>query len=356
MKKVTFFIYNMYTGGGTEKAVSLIANNLVNEYEVEIISLCKNKGNPFYSLNKKIKLISILDETVTRFRLYSPILYYKIRKKLKGYKTDFFVSSNMNYIPLTLFMKNRSKYIVWEHYSTGIVMKKNYRYWVRKLASKVADKIVVLTNKDREANIDKFNTTPEKIVAIYNPMEMKENGEVYNVSSKKIISAGHLINIKGFDMAIEVAKKVFEKHSDWEWHVWGDGILKDELQAKIKKYGLENNFKLMGRTDKLLELYKEYALFVLTSRSEGLGMVNIEAHCAHLPIVSFDCPFGPSEIIQDNINGYLIDCFDIEKMADKINFLIENSPKREEMSKNTMLDKEKFAMTSVIKKWKELLN
>ena len=356
MNKITFFIYNMYTDGGTEKAVSLIANNLINDYEIEVVSLCKNKGETFYKLDENIKLTTILDEKVTRFRLYSPILYYKIRKKFRNHKTDYFVSSNMNYIPLTLFMRKKAKFIVWEHYSSAIITRKSYGYWVRKLAAQLADKIVVLTDSDKEANINKFKTSSSKIESIYNPIEMVETEQQYDANSKKIISVGRLVNIKGFDMLIDVAKKVFDKHPDWEWHIYGEGELREELERKIEQNKLQTNLKLMGRTQRLLELYKEYSMFVLTSRYEGLGMVNIEAHCAHLPIVSFDCPFGPSEIIQDNINGYLIDCFDIEKMADKINFLIENSQKREEMSKNTMLDKEKFAMTSVIKKWKELLN
>ena len=185
---------------------------------------------------------------------------------------------------------------------------------------------------------------------------MKENDKPYDVESKKIISAGRLVNIKGFDMLIDVASKVFDKHPNWEWHIYGEGELREELEEKIARNGLQQHLKLMGRTDKLLELYKNYALFVLTSRYEGLGMVNIEAHGAHLPIVSFNCPFGPGEIIKNDINGYLVECFDIEKMADKINFLIENKDKRIEMSQNTMIDKEKFSMDNVIKKWKEILN
>lgn len=355
VKKITFFIYNMFTDGGTEKAVSLIANNLSNDYEIEIVSLYKNKSNPFYNLNSNIKLINILEEGAPIYKIYSPILYYKVAKSLRNYKTDCFIASNMNYIPLTLFMKRRAKYIVWEHYSSAIITKKRYGYWVRKLASKLADKIVVLTESDRKENIKKFGTLPTKIKTIYNPIEMKENKQPYDEKSKRIISVGRLVSIKGFDMLIDVATKVFAKHPDWEWHIYGEGSLKDELQKKIEENNMQNNLKLMGRTDKLLELYKEYAMFVLTSRNEGLGMVNIEAHCAHLPIVSFNCPFGPAEIIKEDVNGYLIKCFDIDEMANKINFLIENTEKRIEMSKNTMLDKEKFKMSNVIKEWKEIL-
>lgn len=344
----------MYTDGGTEKAVSLIANNLSTEYKVEIISLYSSEKEPFYHLDKSIKLTNVLGVNSPNYKIYSWILYYKIRKKLNNYETDYFIASNMNYIPLTLFMRKKSKYIVWEHYSSAIIRRKRYGYWVRKLAAKFSDDIVVLTESDRIANMKKFKTPPDKIKTIYNPIEMKENKNFYDCTSKKIISVGRLVNVKGFDMLIDVANKVLKKHPDWEWHIWGEGDLRNELQKKIEENNLNKNLKLMGRTDKLLELYKNYALFVLTSRNEGLGIVNIEAHCAHLPIISFDCPFGPAEIIQDDINGYLIECFDIEKMAEQIEYLIENPEKRIEMSQNTMLDKEKFTMINVIHKWKEI--
>ena len=129
----------------------------------------------------------------------------------------------------------------------------------------------------------------------------------------------------------------------------------NNIECLIRKKHLENNVILKGRTNKMDDVYSEYSMFVLTSRFEGLGMVNIEAHKAKLPIVSFNCNCGPGEIIQDGINGYLIGCFDIDKMAEKINYLIENSDIRLKMSNNTMLDKEKLMMENVIDKWKEIL-
>ena len=103
------------------------------------------------------------------------------------------------------------------------------------------------------------------------------------------------------------------------------------------------------------EKYKDYAMFVMTSRYEGFAMVNIEAHFAKLPIVSFNCNCGPDEIIQDGINGYLVDCFDTNQMAEKINYLIENSDVRIQMSQNTSLDKEKLDMKNIIKEWEKIL-
>ncbi len=233
-------------------------------------------------------------------------------------------------------------------------MKPGCLLYGRKIAAKYADKIVVLTKKDMQHNIELYKTK-EKIVQIYNPIEAVPLDDVYKCNSKKIVTVGQLLPVKGHDMLVKVAKKVFAVHPDWEWHLYGEGPERENLQKLINEQGIAKNLKLMGKTNGMNELYKEYAMFVLTSRSEGFAMVNIEAHYAKLPIVSFNCDCGPDEIIQDGINGYLVECFDIDKMADKINYLIENKEVRKRMSDNTMLDKEKLQMKNVIKKWMEIL-
>ena len=111
----------------------------------------------------------------------------------------------------------------------------------------------------------------------------------------------------------------------------------------------------MGTSNNMNEVYKQHSIYVMTSRYEGFAMVNIEAHYAHLPIVSFNCNCGPDEIIQDGVNGYLINCFDIEEMANKIVYLIEHENARNEMSNKTMLDKEKLKLDNIMKKWEGIL-
>ena len=354
MKKITFFVYDIYQMGGIEKVVTLVANELSKKYEVEIISLHKKSDKPFYKLNDNIKVWNILGKELTPIKLYYPYLYLKTKKALKNYKTDIFICAGMGYVGLNIFMRKKAKYVAWEHMSS-LAGKVGGIMWLgRKLSAKYADKIVVLTKRDKQININRFKTEG-KIHQIYNPIEaIKIDGE-YDFNSMKIVSSGRVEYQKGFDMLVEVASKVFEKHSDWEWHIYGDGPDMEKIQNLIDEKGIANNLKLMGRTNRMNEIYREYAMFVLTSRYEGLGIVNIEAHYSKLPIVSFNCDCGPDEIIQDGVNGFLVDCFDIDKMAEKINCLIEDVELRKKMSSNTMLDKEKLQMAYVIKEWEKIL-
>lgn len=354
MKKITFFVYDIYQMGGIEKVVTLIANELSKNYEVEIVSLHKKNDELFYKLNSNIKVFNILEKELTPIKLYYPYLYLKTRKALKNYKTDVFVCAGTAYVPLNIFIRKNSKYIAWEHMNSAIGKFGGIMRFGRKVAAKFADCIVVLTKKDMEQNIKLFKTK-SKIHQIYNPMEVSDTTKIYDMESKKIVSVGRIEHTKGFDMLVCVASKVFEKHPDWEWHIYGDGPEKEKLQRLINQYGISDKLKLMGVTNKMNELYGKYAMFVFTSRCEGFGVVNVEAHYAKLPVVSFNCNCGPDEIIQDGVNGYLVDCFDIDKMAEKINYLIENAPLRKEMSDNTMLDKEKFEMKNIIKEWEKIL-
>lgn len=353
-KKITFFIQDMYSMGGTERVVSLIANEFAKKYVVEIISLYKRNERVFYNLDSKIEVRNIFEKEFHPIQLYYSYLYSATKKFLKDYKTDIFICAGMGMVGLTIYMGKRAKYIAWEHFNAlhgkvGGVM------WLgRVIAAKYADGVITLTKKDMNLFIERFKPKA-KIHQIYNPTEIAKLSDQYDEESKLIVTVGWINNQKGYDMLVEVAKKVFYKHPDWKWHIYGDGPLKENIISLIEENSLSDNVKLMGRTNKMNELYQKYSMYVMTSRFEGFAMVNIEAHYAKLPIVSFNCNCGPDEIIQDGVNGYLVDCFDIDKMAEKINYLIENPNIRIEMSRNTMLDKEKLQMENVIKEWGKIL-
>ena len=118
---------------------------------------------------------------------------------------------------------------------------------------------------------------------------------------------------------------------------------------------MEQNLILQGNVKNIEDYYRKSAMFVLTSRAEGFGLVLTEAKKECLPCVSFRCPAGPGEIIQEGVNGYLIDCFNIKAMAEKINQLIENQDIRKKFSDNSMVGTEKFNIDKIGEQWMELI-
>ena len=228
-------------------------------------------------------------------------------------------------------------------------IKMKYREYKAKKIIEEYDIFLVLTEEDK---INWGRNNP-KIKVINNPLTFYSNKNS-SLNEKRVISLGRLHEQKGYDILIDVWKKVNNVHSDWVLEIYGEGEEREKLQNKIDEENLTNTFKLMGRTK---EVYKELlnsSIYVLSSRFEGFGMVLIEAMVCGVPIVSFDCPCGPKDIILDGKNGYLCKFGDIDDMVKKIIYLIENGDKRKEMGEIGKKLSSKYLEDNIMNQWKEL--
>jgi glycosyltransferase involved in cell wall biosynthesis len=159
---------------------------------------------------------------------------------------------------------------------------------------------------------------------------------------------------KGYDFLLEVIKKISISHSDWEFRIIGDGPLENKILKQIELSGFKEKISLISSTKFILEEYLNASIFLMTSRKEGLPMVLLEAQVCGLPIVSFDCETGPSDIVVDNANGFLIDCFDIEKMVQKISLLCYDYDLRVKFGKDAVENVKKFSPEAINSKWEKL--
>ena len=144
------------------------------------------------------------------------------------------------------------------------------------------------------------------------------------------------------------------KYPDWSWDVFGDGDLKEVLQKQINDSGLTANLTLKGQVSDLYDRYREYAFMVMTSRYEGFPMTLIEGAANRLPLVSFDIPTGPDEIIMDGMNGYLIDKNSDGDMINKIIKLMDDTELRENMSDKVYELTKVFSTEKVLEEWETL--
>ena len=363
MKRIFIFTDNIFIFGGVERTVSVLSNELCKEYDVTIVSLYKMEEKPKFNIDERIKIITILENgEKIPFTKGLLKLRKKVKEKLKNEKPDVFIVASMrNFLLCTCMKKRCKKFIGWEHSSTFAENKPIKRgiKLGRIVAKYFADKIVVLTNRDLDNYIKTLHVSKEKMFQIYNAIDKKAISDIpYKRDSKKIITVGRICEDKGYDLLVQVAKIVLSKYPDWIWDIYGDTNYekdKNELIKMVEDSGVKRQLILKGFSKNMYDTYKDYALYVMTSKNEGYPMCTLEAHGSKLPIVSFDCDCGPSEQIIDGVNGYLIPCFDINKMAERINYLIDNPEIRYEMSTKTMLDKEKVSIEFVINKWKELI-
>ena len=286
--------------------------------------------------------------------------YLKITKSLKKYFREksfqLCVVSGKEYATFFYLAGNKinMSFVLWEHtnYSVGAPMKSEWTGM--NIAMRKFNGIVCLTHKDEKTYL--ANKKVAEIRQICNLTTYQESDATYCIQSKKIISVGYLAMVKGFDMLLDVARIVFTKHPDWSWDIFGEGKEREYLEKKISEYGLVNNVRLMGYCENILGRYSEYAMFVFTSRKEGMGVVMLEAQKNHLPIVAFDVLCGPSDVISEGVNGHLILPFETQTMADRICELIEQPEKRAEYSKHACDRHHEFEPDYIISKWEQLIS
>lgn len=356
MKKVGILVYDFNATGGAERVAKNLAIELAKNSEIHVISLFESKVE---EQAKEYKYVKMFDKTISITKNLLKISK-KVKKYLKENKIDvlLIITAGVNSVGILATKGTNVKTIYCEHSN---LENKTYgkrhifRQWI---GAKFADIVVTLTERDKENFKREFSVKEERIESIPNWIENKNNLKdiIYDSDSKKIITVGRLEKVKGYDNLLKVAKIVNEKHPDWTWDICGGGSLYEELSAKIKEEKLEKFLHLKGNVKNIEQIYKEYSFFVMTSYYEGLPLSLLEAQINKLPIISFDCPTGPSEIIANNQNGYLVDCYNAEQMATKINDLIENKEKRIEFSEKSNLNLKKYEKQEVLKKWNNLIS
>lgn len=357
MKNIVLLVYDITVIGGVENIAKQLANSFSKYYKVHLVSLCcKNHEYKNDSLSNISITYIANDDLQLRY------LITKYRKKLLDVINNInpscvlFMGTNAAIVGSVSILK-KYKTIYCDHGAIINQLDNKFVTFLRFLAYKLSSITVTLTEKSRNDYIKFFKANNKKILQIYNAIDLKEINRFvdYNKNSNKIISVGRLSKEKGFDLLIEIATFLKNMNNDWSWDIWGDGPLKDEIYSKIVKNQLENHVYLKGSTDNLNNLYNDYCMLVLPSYREGLPLVLLEAKANKLPIVSFDINTGPSEIIKDNINGFLIEPYDTYNMALKINQLLSSCTKRIEFSNNSYMDIDKFKLENIISQWLEII-
>ncbi|PJM74049.1 glycosyl transferase family 1 [Bifidobacterium primatium] len=357
-RHIAFFSGDITRSGGTENVSIMIANALVEETtdRISFVSLFEENPEPFFAIDGHIERHTVYPTVTHGIQHYFDTVR-RLRALVRQHDIDVLIDIDGILDMYSLPLKRRTgvKVISWEHFNFNQNPGVPYRKLTRRWAARRADAIVTLTEADKrlyESNL-KLRCPA---VAIPNPMQTVAPAPRYDAESKLIISSGRLTYQKGFDMLVDVAAKVLPQHPDWRWLVLGEGEDREMLERKAAGTDHAGQLVFHGRADNMGDYYRKAAMFVMTSRFEGLPMVLLEAKAYKLPIVSFDCETGPAEIVADGVNGDLTAVGDIDATAAAINRLIDDAERRASYAAHALDGAERFGKAAIIEQWRRLLN
>lgn len=373
MKKITFLMLHL-NYGGIEKQVTTLANRLVGNFDIEIVSLYNILGKSFYDLDERVKVRYIFEygpnkkEIINALKSFKFIKFFKELKKgiallytkffrigkiVDTLDTDFLVSSRIEF---SKQIKRDDIIVVSQEHS--YINTNSYKRKVKKSFKKV-NYLIVMTKKAKDMYETWFRECKQRPRVILIPNMIDDyNGEGTNLHNNQIISIGRLEDVKDFDSLINVYSIIEKKHPDWILKIIGEGRERRKLEDKIKTLGLEKKVILTGRltSEEIEKELDNSSIFLLTSKSESFSLVIVEAMSHSVPCISYDIDVGPKEIITNKEDGYLIEDRNEKNMADITCMFIEDSVKRVEIGVNARKTSEKFFASNVANEWIDFFN
>lgn len=374
--KITYYLPSLYTPGGLERIITYKANYFAEnfeDYSVTIITSEQAFQKPYFPLSPKVKHIDLnvpfdwpFDQSRIVKLLKYPFRYYLFKKRLSKtlieLQSDIVISTlrrELNFIHSVQdgSIKIGEFHVTRHAYHSGAIKGKNpiIKYLKKRLADVFVknlaklSKVVLLTHEEVAFWPELSNT-----IVIPNPIITPESGRSTN-EQKQVIAVGRYAPQKGFDLLIESWAMVSAKHPDWVLRIYGEGMRK-ELQAQIDSLNIEKSCILEHTVPNITDKYCESSIFVLSSRFEGFGMVIVEAMSCGVPSISFDCPCGPKDIIKDQEDGLLVENGNINQLAEKICFLIENDEIRKQMGEKAYYNVKRYRMNNIVTHWTTLFN
>jgi glycosyltransferase involved in cell wall biosynthesis len=345
----------MSSPAGTERVTSVLANQLSRSgYEVDIITL--TLVGSYFELDKRINLYALGATSDVRFLLLYPWYILKLYQLVlkRGYDIFINVAVMMIYASWIVKLMRKCKVISWEHYNIHIRPRPFISAWSRKLALALSDKIVLLTRKDEELYRELLKDS-DKLQHIPNPVTINSSDKG-SPENQQVLAIGRYTAQKGFDLLLDAWSIVCSKVNDWTLQIVGDGEDREMLLQKAESLEIADKVIFTAPTNKVIDAYKQASFYVLSSRFEGMPLVLLEAMHMGLPLVAFDCEYGPAELIIPNYNGLLVENGNSHNLADAMLELIFNKDKRISMSHNALQISEKYSISNVTNQWIDLID
>lgn len=340
MKKVAIVTDSVSHGGVARVALTLLDIFLRKNIDCVIYTVYDEidlKENPDIILNKNRKgyLSRIFEISKDMKNKDYTHVFILTTGKLSVFLSPFFIR--------TKFKKFVCEHISFESYSSVLQILKKITYHVYK-------NIIVLTSHDH----DLLQTKKLNVVCIHNPCPFRNGISCKIENSKRYLAVGHLIPRKGYVRLLAIWRRYVHNGGRGTLSIVGDGPLKNELMSIIDNQHIKN-VTFLGSIDDMESVYRNHDVLLCSAHAEGLPMTFIEAQYFSLPVISYDIKTGPSEIIINGQNGYLINNDDEDFFLECM-FQIENNKIYKQLARNSTVLAKEYSYEKIFEKWSLLID
>ena len=392
--KIVFCTPALYSAGGVERVVSYKASYFAEQlgYDVAII-VTEGWGRVcYFPLSNKVKVINFelgFEELWKASFIKKAYLYltkqrrYKrlLKAELMRIRPDITISMLRREIKFLTDIPdgskkigelhvNRANYRNFEANDSNGLKRLFARFWMKSLVGRLKrlDQLVVLTDKSKDSWRELSNVT-----VIPDPITIEVNSEKVKSEkcAKRVITIGRYAYQKGYDLLLQAWAEVMQREKgkvnsekfaaagngeEWTLDIHGQGDQTDYRQL-MTELGIDTDrCHLNGPVEDVVKVYQDSSIFVLSSRFEGFGLVLIEAMACGLPVVSFDCPAGPDEIITDGVDGFLVPSGDVHALAEKLMALMSDENLRKRLGQHARQTAQRYDMAVLADQWTALFD
>ncbi|PCI29369.1 MAG: group 1 glycosyl transferase [SAR324 cluster bacterium] len=350
--------------GGSERVLSEMANYWSQTgHEVTLLTLDDGSSH-FYQLNPTVKWypLNLLKKSENFFQAVGAnfqriaVLRTEIRKVHPDVVISFLYATNIMVLLASAFS---SFPVIVSERNHPAMKKESPRGWshIRKLMYPRARHLVVQTNSIKNWFIGYNKSIP----IIHNPIGMADSSlneapEIPLPAGRFATAMGSLSHQKGFDILIKIFTRLLLRFPDWELVILGEGALRKDLEDQVKKLGAVGKIRFPGSVKNPTTVLKRSDLFLFSSRYEGFPNALLEAMACGLPVVSFDCPSGPADMIRNGENGMLVPLGNSDELEQVAAKLMADPSKRKQLAKEAQKVQTTFSREAIMAEWTKLLN
>ncbi len=388
-RRVTFMVPFAYGMGGIPRTVFTVANALAQrDHDVSLVTLVRTSEHPYFELDPRVTVVALedrfdpADPDVKRPRprkdpqaeprvrqldrkpsdlmdgahpSFTAHVDELLREHLESLGPGVIVSTRPEFTVAAIRWSHPDSLVVNQEHLSFVGRKKRLRESTRDLALRAgverpADAFLTLTDADLERwqSFVGDSDTRWGVIPNATPFDVDEPAPL---DSRTILAAGRFTHQKGFERLVAAYAPLVESHPDWQLHIYGHGDLWEQISEQVEELGVGDRIQLKGITSEFEAVLRNAAVYAMSSRFEGLPMVLLEAFSKGIPPVSFDCPEGPRQLIQDGVNGLLVPEGDVPALTEALRRVMDDDDLRHRLGGGALATAADYHVDAVVDRW-----